>query len=100
MLIYWIKFNQVTTPSHKAAYVNQKELLLSKSLGLEVVSSISKSEIVRSKFPLLNTLWNIPESPDFSCVIECNQGFVPKTMVFAFKTKDFMGLILNTPIKF
>ena len=53
----WIKFNNFTTPSHKAAYINQTELLMSKSLSSEFFSPISQSEIVNLKISFLLTLW-------------------------------------------
>ena len=53
----WIKFNQVSTPYHKAAYENQKEWMMSKSWSFEVVIPISQSEIVSVQISLLKTLW-------------------------------------------
>ena len=49
-LISWIKFHQFTTPSHLAAYINQKERLIWSPLGWEVAILISQFLIVCLNF--------------------------------------------------
>ena len=64
VLISWIKFNQVTTTSYKAAYDNQKEWLISKSSSLEVVNPISQSELVVLIISFLITMCGIQGTQD------------------------------------